>query len=92
MTPWADSDRLGGPPITEPGQVTFYTHTLCAYAERVWLSLLEKRARGLEVSSSYSIVAMLQAPGTLTMCILQNAVFRWCKQSLICRHMQVTGY
>ncbi|KAK9867166.1 hypothetical protein WJX84_010666 [Apatococcus fuscideae] len=39
-----DGSRLKGPPPCEPGQLTFYTHTLCPYAERVWLTLLEKGA------------------------------------------------
>ena len=37
-----EGSRLQSPPSSEPGLTTFYTHTLCPYAERVWLSLLEK--------------------------------------------------
>ncbi|KAK9855133.1 hypothetical protein WJX84_007344 [Apatococcus fuscideae] len=39
-----EGNRLKGPPASEPGLTTFYTHTLCPYAERVWLTLLEKGA------------------------------------------------
>lgn len=37
-----EGSRSKGPPPSEPGLPTFYTHTLCPYAERVWLTLLEK--------------------------------------------------
>jgi glutathione S-transferase len=30
------------PPVERPGRVQFFTHTLCPYAERVFLTLLEK--------------------------------------------------
>lgn len=30
------------PPPTVSGRVTYFTHTLCPYAERVWIALLEK--------------------------------------------------
>eukprot|EP00887_Chlorella_sp_A99_P007804 scaffold20.g7804.t1 len=37
-----DGARLTAAPLPSPDRLVFYTHTCCPYAERVWITLLEK--------------------------------------------------
>ena len=42
----AEEAGAAPPPLPPPGALTFFTHTCCPYAERVWLALLEKQVGG----------------------------------------------
>ena len=41
-----EGNTLSGP-LDDSKELIFYTHTLCPYAQRVWLTLLEKVGTGL---------------------------------------------
>lgn len=45
--PWLEASDLKGKPACSEGVLNFYTHTLCPYAQRVHLTLIEKVWRPL---------------------------------------------
>ncbi len=46
---------LQAPPAAQKQRAVFYTHTLCPYAQRVWLTLEEKKVGGKPVASSHPL-------------------------------------
>ena len=60
ITSWTDGKDLKKKPTPKENEVIFYTHTLCPYAHRVHLALLEKACVG-NGSAAHMHVSVLDA-------------------------------